>query len=80
MLPRTRSVASTSGESLNQLTAVQILQRVYKYGGQPFVRDYLADNHGAQFDKWFGKGTGKAMLSAFSGRCATKHAEIDNTS
>lgn len=47
----------------------QVLQRVYKYGGQPFVRDYLAKNHGTTFDSTFGKKTGKAMMHSFAGRC-----------
>jgi hypothetical protein len=45
----------------------QILQRVYKYGGQPFVRDYLAKNHGESFDRTFGKGNGKAIMHATAG-------------
>ena len=48
--------------------AVQVLQRVYKYGGQPFVRDYLATNHGDSFDRTFGKGNGKALMHATAGR------------
>jgi len=48
--------------------AYKVLQRVYKYGGQPFVRDYLAVNHGDKFDGAFGKGTGKAIMHATAGR------------
>jgi hypothetical protein len=44
-----------------------VLQRVYKYGGQPFVRDFLADHYGNDFDRAFGKGTGKAMMNATAG-------------
>lgn len=47
---------------------VKVLQRVYKFGGQPFVRDYLADHHGGKFDNAFGKGTGKAIMHATAGR------------
>jgi len=50
------------------LTWRKVLQRVYKYGGQPFVRDYLAKNHGEFFDNTFGKKTGKAMMHSFAGR------------
>lgn len=50
------------------LTFVKILQRIYKYGGQPFVRDYLALHHGDKFDRAFGKGTGKAIMHATAGR------------
>lgn len=46
----------------------QVLQRVYKYGGQPFVRDYLAKNHGTEFDRAFGPKTGKAMMHSLAGR------------
>lgn len=47
--------------------ARQILQRVYKYGGQPFARDYLARHHGDFFDQTFGKGNGKAIMHATAG-------------
>ena len=53
----------------------QILQRIYKYGGQPFVRDYLAKHHGDFFDRTFGKGNGKAFMSAFSGRYDMFHEQ-----
>ena len=46
----------------------KIMQRIYKYGGQPFVRDYLAKHHGNSFDRQFGKGTGKAVMHASAGR------------
>lgn len=52
---------------LGYAAAYKILQRVYKYGGQPFVRDYLAKNHGDSFDRAFGKGTGKAIMHASAG-------------
>jgi len=44
-----------------------VLQRVYKFGGQPFVRDYLARHHGDGFDRTFGKGKGKAIMHATAG-------------
>lgn len=44
-----------------------MLQRVYKYGGQPFVRDYLSKHYGTDFDRTFGPKTGKAMMSSFAG-------------
>lgn len=46
----------------------KVLQRIYKYGGQPFARDYLAKHHGTDFDNAFGKGTGKAIMHATAGR------------
>ncbi|KAI5368317.1 Putative mitochondrial carrier domain superfamily [Septoria linicola] len=52
---------------LGYAAAYKILQRVYKYGGQPFVRDYLSKNHGSTFDNAFGKGNGKAIMHATAG-------------
>jgi len=52
---------------LGYAAAYKVLQRVYKYGGQPFVRDYLAKNHGNEFDNAFGKGNGKAIMHATAG-------------
>ncbi|OJD31830.1 mitochondrial carrier protein [Diplodia corticola] len=52
---------------LGYAAVYKVLQRVYKYGGQPFVRDYLAKNHGDKFDNAFGKGTGKAIMHATAG-------------
>ena len=52
---------------LGYAAGYKVLQRIYKYGGQPFVRDFLADNYGNDFDKAFGKGTGKAMMNATAG-------------
>lgn len=52
---------------LGYAAAYKILQRVYKYGGQPFARDYLATHHGQFFDTNFGKGNGKAIMHATAG-------------
>jgi len=52
---------------LGYAAGYKVLQRVYKYGGQPFVRDYLAQHHGDSFDRAFGKGTGKAIMHATAG-------------
>jgi hypothetical protein len=46
----------------------KVLQRVYKYGGQPFVRDFLSKDYGKDFDRTFGPGNGKALLHATAGR------------
>ncbi|KAF2797280.1 mitochondrial carrier [Melanomma pulvis-pyrius CBS 109.77] len=68
-----KAQASVSGRflslfpGLGYAAAYKILQRVYKYGGQPFVRDYLAQNHGGSFDRTFGKGNGKAIMHATAG-------------
>ncbi|KAF2397223.1 mitochondrial carrier [Trichodelitschia bisporula] len=52
---------------LGYAASYKILQRVYKYGGQPFMRDYLARNWGDSFDAAFGKGNGKAIMHATAG-------------
>lgn len=52
---------------LGYAAAYKILQRIYKYGGQPFARDYLAKHHGGSFDRAFGKGNGKAIMHATAG-------------
>lgn len=53
---------------LGYAAGYKVLQRIYKYGGQPFARDYLALHHGDQFDRAFGKGNGKAIMHATAGR------------
>ena len=52
---------------LGYAASYKILQRIYKYGGQPFVRDYLSRHHGGTFDRTFGRGNGKAMMHATAG-------------
>lgn len=52
---------------LGYAAGYKVSQRIYKYGGQPFVRDYLATHHGGKFDRAFGKGSGKAILHATAG-------------
>ncbi|KAL4786707.1 mitochondrial carrier domain-containing protein [Aspergillus varians] len=52
---------------LGYAAGYKVLQRIYKYGGQPFARDYLAQNYGTEFDNAFGKGTGKAIMHAMAG-------------
>ncbi|KAE9975989.1 hypothetical protein BLS_002305 [Venturia inaequalis] len=52
---------------LGYAAAYKILQRIYKYGGQPFARDFLAKNYGNEFDAAFGKGNGKAIMHATAG-------------
>lgn len=54
----------------------KVLQRIYKYGGQPFARDYLAKHHGPEFDNAFGKGTGKAVMHATAGRYASSSSKV----
>lgn len=52
---------------LGYAAGYKVLQRIYKYGGQPFVKDYLAKHYGSDFDKAFGKGTGKTIMHATAG-------------
>ncbi|KAF3940734.1 Mitoferrin-1 [Dactylella cylindrospora] len=52
---------------LGYAAGYKVSQRIYKYGGQPYVRDYLSTHHGEAFDKTFGKGTGKAIMHATAG-------------
>ena len=50
--------------------SLQVLQRVYKYGGQPIARDWLTKHYGTDFEGLFGKKTGKAVLHSTAGRYA----------
>lgn len=61
-------VSFVRSEIRRQTDSRKIMQRIYKYGGQPFVRDYLAKHHGDSFDRQFGKGNGKAIMHASAGR------------
>eukprot|EP00542_Grammatophora_oceanica_P015612 CAMPEP_0194027236 /NCGR_PEP_ID=MMETSP0009_2-20130614/1408_1 /TAXON_ID=210454 /ORGANISM="Grammatophora oceanica, Strain CCMP 410" /LENGTH=325 /DNA_ID=CAMNT_0038666215 /DNA_START=21 /DNA_END=998 /DNA_ORIENTATION=- len=47
--------------------AYKILQRVYKFGGQPIVRDWMRKNYGESFDNRFGPQAGKLLISATAG-------------
>mmetsp|Transcript_22563 Transcript_22563/g.46442 ORF Transcript_22563/g.46442 Transcript_22563/m.46442 type:complete len:318 (+) Transcript_22563:134-1087(+) len=47
--------------------AYKILQRVYKFGGQPVVKDALTKKYGSEFDERFGHKTGQTLLAAISG-------------
>ena len=44
-----------------------MLQRMYKFGGQPYVKDYMMNNHKAGFKAAFGEKQYKTMISAVSG-------------
>lgn len=52
---------------LGYAACYKVLQRVYKYGGQPFVNEFLNKNYKADFDTAFGSKTGKALRSATAG-------------
>jgi Mitochondrial carrier protein len=45
----------------------KILQRIYKFGGQPVVRDWMTKRYGHDFDSSFGTKLGKTILSATAG-------------
>ncbi|KAI8355397.1 mitochondrial carrier domain-containing protein [Mortierella sp. GBAus27b] len=45
----------------------KIMQRVYKFGGQPFVNEYLNRNFKSSFNAVFGEKTGKTMMHATAG-------------
>lgn len=52
---------------LGYAACYKILQRVYKYGGQPFANEFLTLNFKDIYDSLFGAKTGKALLSATAG-------------
>ncbi|RKP03280.1 hypothetical protein CXG81DRAFT_9743 [Caulochytrium protostelioides] len=45
----------------------KILQRIYKFGGQPFVVDYLTKHHRGTFARLFGERESKTMMHATAG-------------
>ncbi|CEH17728.1 mitochondrial carrier protein [Ceraceosorus bombacis] len=52
---------------LGYAAGYKVLQRVYKFGGQPFVNDYLVSNHKAAFTNTFGEKNGKSIMQATAG-------------
>lgn len=52
---------------LGYAAVYKVLQRVYKYGGQPFANEFLTKNFKDSYDAMFGPKTGKALLSATAG-------------
>lgn len=52
---------------LGYAACYKVLQRVYKYGGQPFANEFLNQHFKQDFDNLFGDKTGKAMRSATAG-------------
>jgi hypothetical protein len=45
----------------------KILQRMYKFGGQPFVNDYLKKHHKDTFVNTFGEKSAKTLMQATAG-------------
>lgn len=52
---------------LGYAAGYKVLQRVYKFGGQPFVNDWLTKNYKKQFSSTFGERNGKSIMSATAG-------------
>ncbi|KAI1496279.1 putative YHM1 [Biscogniauxia marginata] len=52
---------------LGYAAGYKVLQRIYKYGGQPIARDYLALHYSKDFESAFGKKTGKAIMHSTAG-------------
>ncbi|KAI1493033.1 putative YHM1 [Biscogniauxia mediterranea] len=52
---------------LGYAAGYKVLQRIYKYGGQPIARDYLAAHYSKDFESAFGKKTGKAIMHSAAG-------------
>lgn len=53
---------------VNCLVGYKVLQRIYKFGGQPYFNDYLTNNYKPWFQRTFGERNGKSMMSATAGR------------
>lgn len=47
--------------------AYKVLQRCYKFGGQPILRDWMKERYGRDFQAQFGPKTGSTLLSACAG-------------
>jgi hypothetical protein len=45
----------------------KVLQRVYKFGGQPFVNSFFVKNFSSQFSAIFGERHAKTVMYAFAG-------------
>ncbi|KAJ0288284.1 hypothetical protein Brms1b_002036 [Colletotrichum noveboracense] len=52
---------------LGYAAGYKVLQRIYKYGGQPVARDFLNQHYGKDFENAFGKKTGKAIMHSTAG-------------
>ncbi|KAK3944491.1 mitochondrial GTP/GDP carrier protein 1 [Diplogelasinospora grovesii] len=52
---------------LGYAAGYKVLQRIYKYGGQPVARDFLGQHYGKDFENAFGKKTGKAIMHSTAG-------------
>ncbi|GAA5861610.1 hypothetical protein JCM1840_005204 [Sporobolomyces johnsonii] len=52
---------------LGYAAGYKVLQRVYKFGGQPYFNDFLNKNFKQSFTSVFGEKNGKAMMAATAG-------------
>ncbi|EGS24015.1 uncharacterized protein CTHT_0007260 [Thermochaetoides thermophila DSM 1495] len=52
---------------LGYAAGYKVLQRIYKYGGQPVARDFLSTHYAKDFEAAFGKKTGKAIMHSTAG-------------
>lgn len=63
---------------LGYAAGYKVLQRIYKFGGQPFFNDYLTSRYKKNFDSVFGERTGKSMMSATAGSCVSNTAHVSH--
>ncbi|BGP20968.1 hypothetical protein JCM10213_003360 [Rhodosporidiobolus nylandii] len=52
---------------LGYAAGYKVLQRVYKFGGQPYFNDFLNQNFKSNFTSAFGEKNGKAIMAATAG-------------
>ncbi|WFD35424.1 high copy suppressor of abf2 [Malassezia cuniculi] len=52
---------------LGYAAGYKVLQRVYKFGGQQYINDFITSRYKPFFDDVFGERTGKSMMSATAG-------------
>ncbi|GAA5838192.1 hypothetical protein JCM11251_004733 [Rhodosporidiobolus azoricus] len=52
---------------LGYAAGYKVLQRVYKFGGQPYFNDFLNKNFKSSFTNTFGEKNGKAIMAATAG-------------
>ncbi|GAA5857913.1 hypothetical protein JCM8547_006619 [Rhodosporidiobolus lusitaniae] len=52
---------------LGYAAGYKVLQRIYKFGGQPYFNDFLNKNFKSTFSNAFGEKNGKAMMAATAG-------------
>ncbi|UZJ53192.1 hypothetical protein CBS101457_002512 [Exobasidium rhododendri] len=52
---------------LGYAAGYKVLQRIYKFGGQPYFNDYLTTHYKPWFQSTFGERNGKSVMSATAG-------------